>query len=140
MHYHLAFNYFYYIKTQLILKCNDKTMNKTFEFYYHGPKCKYIFNHINLVNKIPSHNKAFKPLYNFIRNKHHNYPNAHGQAQSAYSCHLKKALSSYFSKQCCHLQLTLHYQFSTCLFTLKHLCCNCFSYFHLHLFYFFHTF
>jgi hypothetical protein len=68
-------------------------MNKTFEFYYHGPKCKYIFNHINLVNKIPSHNKAFEPLYNFIRNKHHNYPNAHGQAQSAYSCHFKKALS-----------------------------------------------
>ncbi len=44
-------------------KCNDRTMNETFEFYYHGPKCKYIFNHINFVNKIPRHNKGFKPFY-----------------------------------------------------------------------------
>jgi hypothetical protein len=46
-----------------MLGCNDRTMNQTFGFYYHGPKCKYTFNHINFVNKIPSHNKGFKPLY-----------------------------------------------------------------------------
>ncbi len=38
-------------------------MKQTFEFYYHEPKCKYTFDHINFVNKIPSHNKGFKPLY-----------------------------------------------------------------------------
>jgi hypothetical protein len=37
--------FFYFMKAQLILKCNDKTNKQTFWFYYHGPKCKYIFNH-----------------------------------------------------------------------------------------------
>jgi hypothetical protein len=38
VHYYLAFNYFYFIEAQLMLECNDKTMNKTFEFYFHRPK------------------------------------------------------------------------------------------------------
>jgi hypothetical protein len=46
-----------------MLECNDRTMKQTFGFYYHGPKCKYIFDDIKFVNKIPSHNKGFKPLY-----------------------------------------------------------------------------
>jgi hypothetical protein len=51
------------MEAQLMLECNDKTKKQAFGFYYHGPKCKHIFNHINFVNKIPSHNKGFKPLY-----------------------------------------------------------------------------
>jgi hypothetical protein len=51
------------METQLMLKGNDTIMKQTFGFYYHGPKCKYTFDHINFVNKIPSHNKGFKPLY-----------------------------------------------------------------------------
>jgi len=47
----------------LLLECNDTISKQTFGFYYHGPKCKYTFDHINFVNKIPSHNKGFKPLY-----------------------------------------------------------------------------
>ncbi len=31
---------------------------------YHGPKCKYILNHINFVNKIPSQRKRFQPSCN----------------------------------------------------------------------------
>jgi hypothetical protein len=46
-----------------LLECNDTISKQTFGFYYHGPKCKYTFDHINFVNKIPSHNKGFKPLY-----------------------------------------------------------------------------
>jgi len=32
VHYHLAFNFFYFIEAQLMRECNDKTMNKKFEF------------------------------------------------------------------------------------------------------------
>jgi hypothetical protein len=46
-----------------MLKCDNITMKQTFGFYYHGSKSKYIFNHINFVKKIPSHNKRFKPMY-----------------------------------------------------------------------------
>jgi len=54
---------FYFLETKFMLECNDRIMNQTFGFYYHGSKCKWTFNHINFVNKIPSHNKRFKPLY-----------------------------------------------------------------------------
>ncbi len=50
----------------LLLECNDTISKQTFGFYYHGPKCKYTFDHINFVNKIPSHNKGFKPLYKVL--------------------------------------------------------------------------
>jgi hypothetical protein len=46
-----------------MLECNGRTKRQTFGFYYHGPKCRHTFNHINFVNKIPSHNKGFKPIY-----------------------------------------------------------------------------
>jgi hypothetical protein len=46
----------------LCFKFNDRTMKQTFGFHYHGSKCKYTFDNINFVNKIPSHNKGFKPL------------------------------------------------------------------------------
>jgi hypothetical protein len=46
-----------------LLECNDTISKQTFGFYYHGSKYKYTFDHINVLNKIPSHNKGFKPLY-----------------------------------------------------------------------------
>jgi hypothetical protein len=44
------------------------------------------------------------------------------------------------TKQCCHLQLTLWYQFSIHLLILKYLCYNPFYHLHLHMFYLVDTF
>jgi hypothetical protein len=57
----------------MLLECNDTTMKQTFELCYYEPKCKYIFDRINLWTKLQATRKErVRVLTKATWNKHHN--------------------------------------------------------------------